>query len=107
MKKTLNTTWVYVLSILGLLCCCFGGLGFIFSGPAYLIAHNKLKDAQQNPDDYEGRFNAMEKAKTIALIVLIINILYLAWFIYSLATGDWGEFQEEWRKAMEEMNQKA
>jgi len=25
MKKQLNTTLIYVLSIFGLLCCCFGG----------------------------------------------------------------------------------
>mgnify|MGYP000951890547 CR=1 FL=1 len=54
MKKELNTTFIYILSITGLLCCCFGGLGFLLSGPAYLVAHNKVKDATQNPDNYEG-----------------------------------------------------
>lgn len=107
MKKSLSTTWVYVLSILGLMCCCFGGLGFMFSGPAYLIAYNKLKNAQQNPEDYEGNFNTMETAKTIALVVLMINVLYFAWTIYSLATGDWNEIQQQWLELMKEMNQKA
>ena len=37
MKKQLNTTLTYALSIIGLLCCCFGGLGFLLSGPAFLI----------------------------------------------------------------------
>ena len=103
MKKSLNTAWIYILSILGLLCCCFFGLGFIFSGPAYLMAQNKLKNAQQNPDDYEGNFSAMETAKVIALVVLIINILYMAWTIYSIATGDWNEIREQWQEAMEKM----
>ena len=107
MKKSLNTTLIYVLSITGFICCCFAGLGFLLSGPAYLIAHNKLKDAQLNPDDYDGNLNAMQTAKTIALVVLIINLLYFAWAIYSLVTGDWSEFQQEWQKAMEEMNQTA
>jgi len=107
MKKSLNTTLIYILSILGLLCCCFGGLGFLLSGPAYLMANKKLKDAQLNPDDYEGNINAMETAKTVALVVLIINVLYLLYTIYSIATGDFGEVQEEWRKMMEEINQSA
>lgn len=107
MKKSLNTTLIYILSILGLLCCCFGGLGFLLSGPAYLMANKKLKDAQLNPDDYEGNINAMETAKTVALIVLIINVLYLLYTIYSIATGDFSEVQEEWRKMMEEINQSA
>ena len=107
MKKSLNTTLIYILSILGLLCCCFGGLGFLLSGPAYLMANKKLKDAQLNPDDYEGNINAMETAKTVALVVLIINVLYHLYTIYSIATGDFSEVQEEWRKMMEEINQNA
>lgn len=107
MKKSLNTTLIYILSILGLLCCCFGGLGFLLSGPAYLMANKKLKNAQLNPDDYEGNINAMETAKTVALVVLIINVLYLLYTIYSISTGDFSEVQEEWRKMMEEINQSA
>jgi hypothetical protein len=107
MKKSLNTTLVYILSIIGLLCCCFGGLGFLLSGPAYLMANKKLKDAQLNPDDYEGNINAMETAKTVALVVLIINVLYLLYTIYSIATGGLSEAQEQWQKMMEEINQNA
>ena len=57
MKKTLNTTWVYVLSIIGLLCCCIMGSGVLFSAPAFIMAQNKLKDAQLSPDDYEGDYS--------------------------------------------------
>ena len=74
MKKQLNTTLTYVLSIIGLLCCCFGGLGFLLSGPAFLIARNKIKDATQNPDEFDGNFKAMNTAKIVALIILIINV---------------------------------
>ena len=49
MKKQLNTTLIYVLSISGLLCCCIWGLGLFLSGPAFLIAHGKVKDYEQNP----------------------------------------------------------
>ena len=76
MKKQLNTTLIYILSITGLLCCCFGGLGFLLSGTAFLVAYNKVKDATENPENYEGNINAMNTAKTIALVILIINVLY-------------------------------
>ena len=107
MKKSLNTTLVYILSIIGLLCCCFGGLGFLLSGPAYLMANKKIKDAELYPDDYEGSISAMNTAKTVALIILIINVLNLLYSIYVLATGDFSEFQKEFEKAMEEINQSA
>ena len=107
MKKSLNTTLIYVLSILGLLCCCFAGLGFLLSGPAYLIANKKLKDAQLNPDEYEGNANSMETAKTVALVILIINVRQLVYTSYDLATGDMSEGQTEWRKMIEEINPSA
>lgn len=102
MKKKLNPTLVYVLAILGLLCCCFGGLGFILAGIAYYIAHNKINDAVQNPDDYEGNINAMNTAKIVALVILIINILYLLYTIYNIYTVGWDEIMERSREMMEQ-----
>ena len=71
MKKELNTTFIYILSITGLLCCCFGGLGFLLSGPAYLVAHNRVKNASENPDNYEGNINAMNTRRLHLVVKLI------------------------------------
>jgi hypothetical protein len=71
------------------------------------MANKKIKDAELSPDDYEGSISAMNTAKTVALVILIINVLYLLYTIYVLATGDFSEFQREFEKAMEEMNQSA
>ena len=102
MKKQLNTTLIYVLSIFGFLCCCFGGLGFLLSGPAYLVAHNKVKDASENPDDFEGDINAMNTAKIIALVSLIINLLFFTYILYLFLSGRLDELFEVWNEAMEE-----
>mgnify|MGYP001017841537 CR=1 FL=1 len=103
MKKQLNTSLTYVLSIFGLLCCCFGGLGFLLSGPAYLMAHNKIKDATENPDDFEGNLNAMNTAKTIALVILIINLLYFMYALYVFFSGGYDEAFDAWGELMEEI----
>jgi len=103
MKKQLNTTLIYVLSIIGLLCCCFGGLGFLLSGPAYLIAHNKVKDAKENPDDYESNLNAMNTAKIIALVSLIINAIYFIRVLYVIYTGGFDGIEDAWNEVMEEL----
>ncbi|AXP81990.1 hypothetical protein CJ739_2925 [Mariniflexile rhizosphaerae] len=87
MKKNLNTTLIYILSILGLLCCCLGGLGIVFAGPAYYIANKKIKEAELNPDDYEGDVKAMNTAKIVALVVTIICAVTLLYNIYDLSTG--------------------
>jgi hypothetical protein len=105
-QQKLNPTAVYVLSIIGLLCCCFSGLGFLLAGPAYLIANNNLKKVAENPEDYEqSSVKAMTTAKTVALVILIINALFFIYNIYDLSTGGWEERQqmmEEIMKGFEE-----
>ena len=103
MKKQLNITLTYVLSIIGLLCCCFGGLGFLLSGPAFLIARNKIKDATQNPDEFDGNFKAMNTAKIVALIILIINLLYLTYNVYVYSSGGFDDVFIQFQEAMKEI----
>ena len=103
--KKLNPTLIYVLSIVSLLCCCFGGLGIFLAGPAYFMANSKLKDAQLNPEAYEGDTKAMNTAKTVALVALIINLISVAWTIYTIATGGWDEFTSTFEQAMEQARQ--
>lgn len=97
MNKELKPTIVYVLASLSIICCCFGGLGILLAGPAFIIANNKLKTA----DGSEHDFKSMNSAKTFALVMLIINGLYLLYTIYSLATTDWDVFIEQYKNALE------
>ena len=97
MNKELKPTIVYVLASLSVICCCFGGLGVLLAGPAFIIANNKLKTA----DGSEHDFKSMNSAKTFALVMLIINGLYLLYTIYSLATTDWDVFIEQYKNALE------
>ncbi|MCK0109890.1 hypothetical protein MWU58_11345 [Flavobacteriaceae bacterium S0825] len=101
-KQKLNTTLVYILAILGFLCCCIGGIGFIFAGIAFYIAHTKLKEAYANPENYEN-IDAMKTAKTVALVALIISSLYFLYNVYWFSTGGWDEFMMKYQEAMEEM----
>lgn len=101
-KIKLNPTVTYILSVLGLLCCCVGGLGIIPAGIAYFMANGKIKEANVNPENYEN-VKAMNTAKTIALVVLILNALYLIYTIYTISTIGWDEMMEQSRIRMEEM----
>jgi|SRR5690606_27058614 len=102
MKKELKPTLVYVLSVISILCCCFGGLGVLLAAPAFYIANKKIKDAQLNPDDYEGNINAMNTAKIVALVALAINVVYLIYSIYLLSTGEFDKAMEEFQRGLEE-----
>lgn len=101
--QKLNSTTVYVLSIISFLCCCFAGLGVFLAAPAYIMANNKLKEAEANPEQYEpSSVTAMKTAKTVALIALVINALYLLATAYRLATTDWDVLMEQQKEIMEQ-----
>ncbi|NRD20344.1 hypothetical protein HNV08_09825 [Winogradskyella eckloniae] len=109
-QQKLNTAAVYVLSIIGLLCCCFGGLGIFLSAPAFFMANSGLKKASLSPDDYEpASVKAMTTAKTVALVVTIICGITLLYNIYDLSTGGWearqeiiNEFMEGYQQGLED-----
>jgi hypothetical protein len=101
-KQKLNSTLVYILAILGFLCCCIGGIGFIFAGIAFYIAHTKLKEAYNAPENYEN-IEGMKTAKIVALVVLIINLLYFIRVIYEISTIGWAGMTEPIREAIEEI----
>ncbi len=100
-KQQLNPTIVYILAIVGLLCCCIFGLGAIPAGAAFLIANNKLKEVQSDPEAFDN-INAMKTAKTVALVILVINVLYFARSMYIIYTVGWDEMMEQSRQIMEQ-----
>lgn len=101
--KKLNTTLIYVLSSLSLLCCCFAGLGILLALPSFIIANNKYKQALLTPEDYEADdLVAMNNAKTFALVALVINGLYFAYNLYYFATTDWDVVIQEFKSQMEQ-----
>ena len=104
--KKLNTTAIYVLSVISFLCCCFAGLGIALALPAFLMANNKYKSATLHPQDYDiDDINAMKTAKTVAMIALIVNGVYLLYNIYYFATTDWSVIREQYEQMLEQYQQ--
>ncbi|GAA3652098.1 CCC motif membrane protein [Flavivirga jejuensis] len=105
-QQKLDPTLVYVLAILGFLCCCIGGLGFILAGIAFIIANSKLNAAKLNPENYDpNSIKSMNTAKIVALVILIINLLYFIMVLYSIYTTGWDELMEQSQEAMEQWQQ--
>ncbi|MGB5983110.1 MAG: CCC motif membrane protein [Nonlabens sp.] len=73
--QKLNTTAVYILSVVGVLCCCIG-LGTVAAIIALVIAINQLKKYNENPELYSNG-KAMKNAKIVAIISLVISVIGL------------------------------
>lgn len=101
--KKLNTTLIYVLSSLSILCCCFAGLGILVALPSFLIANKKLNEANAYPEEYDPEdIKQMNNARTFALVALVINGLYFLYNVYYFTTTDWDVFMEQYKEALEQ-----
>ncbi|MFC4635664.1 CCC motif membrane protein [Dokdonia ponticola] len=101
-QKLPNGVLAIILSIVSLLCCCIGGIGFIPAGIAYFLANKSEKMGLENPDQYDNH-SQIKTAKILALVALIINILYLIWTVYRIATVGWDEIMEQSRQMQEQL----
>ena len=101
--QKLNTTAVYILSIVGFLCCCIG-LGWIPALVALVLANKGLKKYNANPEMYENG-KAMKSARTVAIISLVVSSLvavYVLYIVIMLTTSD--EYAcEFWTKMIDGM----
>ncbi len=101
-KQKMNTTAIVVLAIIGiLLSWCCSPIGIILAIIAVVMVTNKLNAYKQNPTNFYGTEN-LNVAKIISYISLGINILFLCWTIYRLATMDWEVIMQQYQDILNE-----
>lgn len=99
-KKPLQySTLIYILAIISLPLCCCGGFGIVTAGIAFFIARTELRKFYANPDAYSNQDN-IYTGKIIALVVLIINALYIIYVAYSIYTIGWDELMRQSEEMM-------
>jgi len=95
---------IYVLALFGLPLCCCMGAGILPAGIAYFIANNELKKCYEREEPYVNQ-NGVYTGKIIALVIVVINILYLAYTIYQIQTIGWDELMRQSQELMEQYEQ--
>lgn len=100
-KQSLSTVWIYVLSILGLPALLLRRFRIYTCWNCLFYGQWSNQKFYSNPEAYDG-LQAVKTAKIIALVVVIINILYLAYFIYQLSTVGWSNILNEYQMQMKQ-----
>ena len=95
---------IYILAILGLPLCCCLGIGIIPASIAFFIARNELKKCYDRTEPYTNQ-NSIYTGKIVALVILIINLLYILRAAYVIYTVGWDELMEIGMEAMERYQQ--
>ena len=104
-KKLPNGVLSIVLGILGFICCCTGVLGAISSGIGFYLALQSEKMYKADPEAYDN-YGQIKTGKIISLIALILSVLMIVRWAYSIYNaGGIAEFWEEFSAAYEEAMQ--
>tara|TARA_B110000967_G_scaffold204307_1_gene246556 strand:+ start:1358 stop:1669 length:312 start_codon:yes stop_codon:yes gene_type:complete len=96
MKTRLVSIPIFILSFTTLISACFRGIGIIFSVIAFYIAHQKIKQAQQNSSGFTGSLSAMKLAKIAAIISLAVNLFYFCYSAIWIYQNGFQAFQDRW-----------
>lgn len=108
--QKLNTTPVYILSVIGIICCCVYGLGTITAIIAIVLANKELKKYKAEPDAYSNG-SAIKNARTFSIVSLFISFIGLAFIIWVMINPclffDWyiGMFENNPNVPAESMEQ--
>ena len=92
---------IFILAIIGFPLCCCAGIGIIPSGIAFFIANNELKKCFNRKEPYTNQ-NSIYTGKIVSLVIVIINLLYLAYTFYAIYSTGWDELLEQSREMMEQ-----
>ncbi|MDO5105114.1 CCC motif membrane protein [Capnocytophaga sp.] len=104
-KQKIDVTAVYVLAVIGiLLSWCCSPIGIILAVIAVILVSNKLSAYKSNPSGYFGVEN-LNTAKIIAYVALGLNILFLIWTVYRLATTDWNVIMQQYQDILQQAEQ--
>jgi ABC-type antimicrobial peptide transport system permease subunit len=102
-QKLPNVTIVMVLSIIGLVCCCFAGVpGILFGGIGLILALKDEKLYKENPEGYSN-YSQLKTAKILAIVALAIGVLYVAYTFFSISQmGGWEAYMEKVNEMVEQ-----
>jgi hypothetical protein len=105
-QKLPNVTLALVLSILGFVCCCVGGLpGIILGGISLFLLTKDEQKYKLNPEEYSN-YSTLKTSKILAIVVLVLGVLYLAYSIYGIMSiGGWDAYMEQVQTMTEQYSQ--
>lgn len=93
-QKLPNGIAVLILGIASILSCCFYGIGLVLSIIALVLAKKDTALYNQNPDGYSN-YGQIKTGKILAIIGLVINLIYLLFTIWLIATVGFENLQDQ------------
>lgn len=103
-KKLPNATSAYLLALVSIFIFCFAGIGIIPALISYVLASKSEKIYKVNPEVYSN-FGSIRKAKIIAIVGVVLNLIIIGIAIWTLMTIGWDawsdEFVRKWNAGLE------
>lgn len=108
-QKLPNPVLIIVLGILGILCCCFAGLGIIPAAIALNLSRKAEGIIAENPDLYLDKQSSVKAGKIIAIAAIALNLYMLVKIAFDIYSMGWDayrlQFEEVWEEAKRQAEQ--
>ncbi|NDW14939.1 hypothetical protein GTQ48_05265 [Alteromonas genovensis] len=104
MNKLPYSGLIYWLAMLSCFLFIFGGFTVVLALAALILSIKSQRTYAQAPDEYNN-IGKVNKAKIIAIIGLVLNVIILGVTIWTLSTIGWDawsdEFVRKWNEGLE------
>lgn len=102
-QKLPNPVLIIVLGVVGILCCCFAGVGIIPSAIALNLSQKAEKIIAEDPERYIDKQSTVKAGKIIAIAAIALNLYILVKMAFDIYSMGWDtyklQFEEAWEQA--------
>ncbi|MFD0799001.1 CCC motif membrane protein [Maribacter chungangensis] len=103
-KRLPNARTSYLLALLSIFIFCFAGIGIVPALASYFLTLKAERTFKANEPAYTN-FRTVKKARIIAIIGIVLNLIILGIAIWTLMTIGWDawsdEFVRRWNAGLE------
>ncbi|MBL7472102.1 CCC motif membrane protein [Robertkochia sediminum] len=106
-QKLPNPVLIIVLGVLGMLCCCFAGVGIIPSAIALNLSQKAEGIIAENPENYIDKQSTVKAGKIIAIAAIALNLYVLVKMAFDIYSMGWDAYKMQFQEAWEEAKRQA
>ncbi|WP_224489980.1 CCC motif membrane protein [Robertkochia flava] len=106
-RKLPNPTLIIVLGVVGILCCCFAGIGLIPAAIALNLSRKAEEVIAENPELYIDKQSTVKAGKIIAIAAIAANLYILVRMAFDIYSMGWDAYKMQFEEAWEQAKRQA
>ena len=106
-KKLPSPVLIIVLGVIGILCCCFAGIGIIPAAIALNLSRKAEVIMAEQPELYIDKQSTIRAGKIIAIAAIALNLYILVKIAFDIYSMGWDAYWMQLEEVIEEAKRQA